>query len=59
MGMPEATESDGGYLTRTTGLAAARLAVDTFRDVYTLNYETVMGAPLIEPSLSQWEPSVP
>jgi hypothetical protein len=46
---------DGTLLTRTTGVAAARIAVDTFRNVYTLNYETVAGAPRVEPSLSQWQ----
>jgi hypothetical protein len=50
---------DGDFLTRTTGVAAARLAVDTFRNVYTLNYETVADAPRVEPSLSQWNPSTP
>ncbi len=49
----------GNRLTRTTGVAAARLAVDTFRNVYTLNYEQIAGAPRVEPSLSQWEPSLP
>ena len=50
-------DPQGNFLTRTTGVAAARLAVDTFRNVYTLNYETIVGPPRIEPSLSQWEPS--
>lgn len=50
---------EGTFLTRTTGIAAARLAVDTFRNVYALNYETVAGAPRVEPSLSQWVPSTP
>jgi hypothetical protein len=49
----------GNFLTRTTGVAAARLAVDTFRNIYTLNYEQISGAPRVEPSLSQWEPSSP
>jgi hypothetical protein len=38
-------------------VAAARIAVDTFRNLYTLNYETIANAPNVEPSLSQWEPS--
>jgi len=50
---------DGEHLLRKTGVAAARMAVDTFRNVYTLNYETIAGAPRAEPSLSQWEPSTP
>lgn len=49
----------GDFLTRTTGVAAARLAVDTFRNVYTLNYETIATAPRVEPSLSHWIPSTP
>jgi len=49
----------GNLLARTTGVAAARLAVDTFRNVYTLNYETLADAPRVEPSLSQWVPSTP
>lgn len=52
-------DPQGNFLTRTTGLAAARMAVDTFRNVYTLNYETIAGAPRVEPSLSQWNPSTP
>ena len=52
-------DPQGNRLTRTTGVAAARLAVDTFRNVYTLNYEVVANAPRIEPSLSQWNPSTP
>ena len=49
----------GNRLSRTSGVAAARLAVDTFRNVYTLNFGSVMGAPRVEPSLSQWVPSTP
>jgi hypothetical protein len=52
-------DPQGNFLTRTTSVAAARLAVDTFRNVYTLNYEVVANAPRIEPSLSQWNPSTP
>lgn len=49
----------GNRLARTTGVAAARLAVDTFRNLYTLNFASVLGAPRVEPSLSQWVPSTP
>jgi hypothetical protein len=49
----------GSRLTRQTGVAAARLAVDTFRNVYTLNFASLVGAPRVEPSLSQWVPSTP
>ena len=50
---------DGTFLSRTTGVAVARVAVDLFRNVYTLNYEPVVGAPKVEPSLSQWLPHTP
>jgi len=46
----------GAWLSRTSGVPAAALAVDLFRNVVTLNYETVAGAPQVEPSLSQWLP---
>jgi hypothetical protein len=49
----------GNLLSRTIGVAAARMAVDTFRNVYTLNFETLAGAPRVEPTLSQWVPSTP
>jgi hypothetical protein len=52
-------DPQGNHLTRTTGVAAARMAVDTFRNVYTLNYETIANAPRVEPSLSQWNPCPP
>lgn len=52
-------DPQGNFLSRTTGVAAARMAVDTFRNVYTLNYETIAGAPRVEPSLSQWNPCTP
>jgi hypothetical protein len=49
----------GNLLARTTGVVAARLAVDTFRNVYTLNFATLSGLARVEPSLSQWVPSTP
>lgn len=52
-------DPQGNPLSRTTGVAAARMAVDTFRNVYALNYETIAGSPRVEPSLSQWNPSTP
>jgi hypothetical protein len=50
---------DGRFLARTTGVAAGRLAVDLFRNLYTLNYEPIDGSPRTEPSLSQWLPVTP
>jgi len=51
---------DGTLLCTTPNLAAARLTVDLFRNVFTLNYETIVpvGA-LTEPSVSMWIPSTP
>jgi hypothetical protein len=48
---------NGTFLTRTTGVAAGAIAVDLFRNVYTLNYEAISGSPRTEPSLSLWLPS--
>ena len=50
---------DGSFLVRTAGIAAAGIKVDPLRTLYTLNYETVAGAPRAEPSLSRWLPSTP
>jgi len=50
---------DGGFLTQVTGLAAARLVVDLWRNVFTLNYEIVPNTGRTEPSVSQWLPSTP
>jgi len=49
----------GEPLSRTTGVAAGRMAVDLFRNVYTLNYETLVGVQGVEPTLSQWLPHTP
>lgn len=47
----------GEWLCRTEGVNAARIAVDVFRKLYTLNYETLEGPNGIpEPSLSWWIP---
>jgi hypothetical protein len=51
-------DPEGTFLARTTEMAAARMAVDMFRNVYTLNCETLANAPRIEPSLSQWVPVI-
>jgi hypothetical protein len=50
---------DGVFLSRTSNVAAARLTVDTFRSMYALNYETLAGAPRVEPSISHWVPNTP
>jgi hypothetical protein len=50
---------DGTFLTQVTGLAAASLHVDLWRNVFTLNYEILPGTGRTEPSVSQWIPSTP
>jgi hypothetical protein len=55
----EIFDPQGRFVTRTTGIAAGRIAVDPFRTLYALNYESIAGAPRIEPSVSQWLPSTP
>jgi hypothetical protein len=51
---------DGTFLVRTTGVAAARFAVDLWRNVNTLNFETLTGpAGRLEPSISEWIPPTP
>jgi hypothetical protein len=52
---PEGTEDT--YLSRTTGVAAAKMAVDLFGNVFTLNYEPLIGPDGVEPSISEWIPS--
>jgi hypothetical protein len=49
----------GKWLSQTRGLAAARLAVDKWRNLFTLNYEAVRGPRGLEPSISEWIPSTP
>ena len=50
---------DGTFLTQVVGLAAARLQVDLWRTVFTLNYEILLGSGRTEPSVSEWIPSTP
>ena len=50
-------QPNGPWLTRTTGLNAARIVVDMWRNLYTLNYEAVEGpGARTEPSVSTWVP---
>jgi hypothetical protein len=48
----------GAFLARTDNFAAANIAVDVIRDVYTLNYEVLEGSSAPEPSVSLWVPPV-
>jgi len=50
----------GEFLNRTVGVAAHRMVVDFWRNVYTLNYESIAGPKgRTEPSVSEWIPSTP
>ena len=55
---------DGAWLARTTGINADKLAVNYWRDLFTLNYQ-VLKLPngtlpsRTEPSVSHWIPSTP
>ncbi|MGZ8803141.1 MAG: hypothetical protein ACXWZL_11160, partial [Mycobacterium sp.] len=50
---------DGTFLTQVAGLSAARLQVDLWRNIFTLNYEILQGSGRTEPSVAQWIPSTP
>jgi hypothetical protein len=53
-------EPDGKFLVSTTGVAAAKIIVDTLRSMYALNYEVILGANgRPEPSVSMWLPPAP
>jgi hypothetical protein len=50
---------DGSFLTQVSDLAAARLQVDLWRNLFTLNYEILQGSGRTEPSVAEWIPSTP
>jgi hypothetical protein len=53
-------EPDGSFLVSTPGVAAAKIAVDLARSLFTLNYETLSGpGGRTEPSISMWLPPPP
>ncbi len=53
-------EPDGTFLVSTPRVAAAKIAVDLARSLYTLNWETFIGADgRTEPSVSMWLPPPP
>jgi hypothetical protein len=57
-------EPGGAWLSRTSGFHAEKVAVNYWRDVYSLNYQTLTlpGGAIpahTEPSISQWIPSTP
>ena len=48
----------GQLLATTNNINASKLAIDLFRNVFTLNFETIQPVGnLTEPSISQWIPS--
>ncbi len=50
----------GDFLVTTTGMTADKLTVDFWRNIYTLNYETLVGPKNVtEPSVSEWIPPTP
>ncbi len=51
-------DAGGGFLTRTNGINAARIAVDAAERVYTLDYTAIKGGEgRTEPAVSRWAPS--
>jgi hypothetical protein len=53
-------EPDGKLLVSTTKVAADKIVVDLIRNLYTLNYEVILGAgKRTEPSVSLWIPPAP
>ena len=52
-------QPNGAWLARTVGVNAARIIVDMWRNLYTLNYESFQGpGGRTEPSVSPWIPSI-
>ena len=49
-------QPDGTFLTQTANVVAGKMVVSLWRDVYTLNYEVIMGPNGTEPSVSWWSP---
>jgi hypothetical protein len=51
-------QPNGPWLARTVGVNAARIVLDMWRNLYTLNYESLLGpGGRTEPSVSTWIPS--
>ena len=51
-------QPNGPWLARTEGVNAAKIVVDMWRNLYTLNYESMLGpGERTEPSVSTWTPS--
>lgn len=53
-------EPDGTFLVSTPKVAADKITVDLLRNMYTLNYEVILGKDdRTEPSISLWIPPAP
>ncbi|GEM_PF-846935 len=53
-------DPQGEFLSRTIGVAAHKMTVDFWRNVYSLNYQSIAGpGGRTEPSVSEWIPSTP
>ena len=50
-------KKDGSFLSSTTDMRASKLAIDLFRNTYTLNFENIGKAGVVEPSVSLWIPN--
>ncbi len=50
---------EGRFVSNTNGFSAARMVVDLWRNVHTLNWETMRGQDgRTEPTVSEWIPSI-
>lgn len=52
-------DKTGSRVFRNIGISVARMVVDKWRRVYSLNQETMKNSPIVEPTVSVWMPSVP
>jgi uncharacterized protein YjbI with pentapeptide repeats len=53
-------QPDGTFLVTTPNVAAAKIVVDILRNLYTLNFETIVDANnRVQPSVSMWLPPPP
>lgn len=52
-------DKTGRRVFRNTGVSVARMVVDKWRRIYSLNQETMKSSPIVEPTVSVWMPSVP
>lgn len=48
----------GDFLCSTNDMRASKLAIDLFRNAFTLNFENIAKNGVVEPSVSEWIPSV-